>query len=96
MSQLDHRYQKDPQIVSREIAGESILVPIRPSVDELDSIYTLNETGAFIWALIDGQHTLEDIVNEIIAEFEIDREQAQQDLLELIQDLESVRAVVKV
>jgi len=95
MIQLNQRYQKDPQIVYREIAGESILVPIRPNADDLDSIYTLNETGAMIWALLDGLHTLTDIVDEILAEFEIDREQAEQDLLELIRDLESIGAVVK-
>lgn len=93
--QLNQLYQKDPQIVYREIAGESILVPIRPNADDLDSIYTLNETGARIWALLDGQHTLDEIVEEIVAEFDVDHEQVEQDLLELIRDLESIRAVVK-
>jgi len=58
MSQLDERYQKDPAMVSRQIAGEVILVPIRKNVGDLESIYTLNDTAACAWALFDGQHTL--------------------------------------
>ena len=96
MSQLDQLYQKDPSIVYREIAGKSILVPIRPSADELDSIYTLNETGAYIWSLIDGQHNLAEIRDAVVLEFEVDSQQAEQDLVEMIQDLESIAAVVKV
>ena len=58
MPNLTDTYQQDPSIVSREIAGEVILVPIRNNVGDLESIYTLNETAARIWALLDGDHTL--------------------------------------
>ena len=94
--QLSQRYQKDPQIVSRTIAGESILVPIRPNADDLESIYTLNETGALVWSLLDGKHTLAEIRDALVSDFEIEAEEAQQDLIELIQDLVSIRAVVKI
>lgn len=96
MAQLNQYFRKDPSIVYREIAGESILVPIRPSVDDLDSIYTLNETGAYIWSLLDGERTLEDISKAVVQEFETDEGQAKQDLFELIDDLETIGAVVKV
>ena len=46
MIHLDYCYQKDPDMVSREIAGEVILVPIRRNVGDLESVYTLNETAA--------------------------------------------------
>ena len=39
--------------------------------------------------------TLADIRNQIIQEFEVDEQQAGQDLLELMADLERVGAVVK-
>ena len=95
MNVLDQLYQKDPSIVYREIAGESLLVPIRSHADDLDSIYTLNETGAYIWSLIDGQHSLAEIRDAVVQEFEVDSQQAGQDLVEMIRDLESIAAVVK-
>jgi hypothetical protein len=38
---LEKCYQKDPNIVSRKIADEFILVPIKQNVGDLESIYTL-------------------------------------------------------
>jgi hypothetical protein len=92
---LDQIYYQDPAIVARQIAGEMILVPIRQNVGDLDSIYTLNETARFVWHLLDGKHTLYDIRRQITQEFEVDEEQAGQDMLELIADLERVGVVVK-
>jgi len=89
-------YKKDPSMVHRDILGESILVPIRQNVGDLDSIYSLNETASRAWALMDGELTLLEISEQITSEFEVEQEQAQQDLLELIAQLESIGAVSKV
>jgi len=96
LTQLNQRYQKDAAIVAREIAGELILVPIRAHADELDSIFTLNETGAWIWEQLDGKKSLADISEGLHSEFEVNIETAQQDLLEIIQNLEAIQAVAKV
>ena len=88
-------YQKDPNIVARQIAGEMILVPIRQNVGDLESIYLLNETALFAWQLIDGTQTLAEIRDQIVQSFEVDEVQAGEDLHELITHLEQVGAVVK-
>jgi len=93
---LNQHYKKDRDIVSREIAGEVILVPIRNNVGDLDSIYTLNETAAFTWSLLDGENSLQVILDRIIAEFDVENQQAEQDLVELILGLEEIRAIKKV
>jgi len=48
-------FVKESNFVTRCIADETIIVPIRDTVGDLDSIYTLNEVGTTIWQLIDGQ-----------------------------------------
>jgi hypothetical protein len=88
-------YMHDPSIVSRSIAGEMILVPIRKNVGDLESIYTLNETGARIWELIDGQRTLAEIHQHISQEFEIDPMVARDDLVELVESLLEQGALVE-
>jgi hypothetical protein len=90
---LDDRYGHDPNIVDREIAGEVILVPIRDNVGDLESIYTLNETAARIWALLDGERTLAEVRDAIVAEFEVDPVDAEADLLELVGQLAAADAV---
>jgi hypothetical protein len=94
MATFDQRFQKDSSVVSQEIAGEVILVPVRHSVGEVNSIYTLNETAARAWALIDGQHTLGEIHQQILNEYEVEEEEAGQDLLELIDQLQEIGAIV--
>ncbi len=96
LTQLDACYRKSPDIVSRDIAGETILVPIRQSVGDLESIYTLNETAAFAWELLDGQRSVQAIRDQIVAEFEVGADEAGQDLLELLAQLESFGAVDRV
>ncbi|MGC9469021.1 MAG: PqqD family protein [Anaerolineae bacterium] len=93
---LDSRYQHDPNIVGREIAGEVILVPIRNNVNDLESIYTLNETAARIWELLDGERTLAEVRDAIVAEFEVEADEAEADLVELVAQLESIEAVRRV
>ena len=96
MSANSIRYQKDPAMVGREIVGEMILVPVRQNAGNLESIYTLNETAAFAWNLMDGKRTLAEIGAQIAAEFEVAPEQAQADLNELVAQLLEISAIQQV
>jgi hypothetical protein len=96
MDFFDQCFQKESSIVSQEIAGEVILVPVRQSVGELDSIFTLNETAAYAWSLIDGQRTLEEIHQQILVEYDVDEDVNRQDLRELVGMLKNIGAIVNV
>ena len=89
-------YQHDPSIVSRSIAGEMILVPIRKNVGDMENIYTLNETAARVWELIDGRRSLAEVQQHMVNEFEVEPAQAEDDLLELLDSLLEEGALVKV
>ena len=95
MDFLEKVYDKSDSIVSRKIADEFILVPIRQNVGDLESIYTLNETAARIWELIDGKIKGEKIKEKLIEEFEVTPEEAEKDLMEHLQQLEGIGAVVE-
>jgi hypothetical protein len=90
---VERRYEKDPSIVYREIAGEAILVPIRRNVADMDSVYTLDEVGADIWDLIDGERTAGDIQDLLLGEYDVDAEVLSKDLAEFIQQLLSIGAI---
>jgi hypothetical protein len=95
MGFLEKVYKKSESIVSRRIGDEYILVPIRQDVGDLESIYTLNETGALIWELTDGKTQVSQIKEKIVEEFEVDPEQAEQDLKEHLQQLEGIQAIIE-
>jgi len=93
---LDECYKKSETIVSRRIAGEAVLVPLRRNAADLDAIYALNETAAAAWEALDGSNTLRQVLQRILAEFEVDDATAEQDLLELMAHLRELGAVEKV
>ena len=95
MPVLDQVYQKDPNIIFREIGGEVILVPIKQNVRDLENTFALNETAAFAWEKLDGVRTLGEILTLIIAEYEVGQEEAQDDLLELVAQLIEAGALVE-
>jgi hypothetical protein len=95
MDFLDKVYSKSDSIVSRKIADEFILVPIRQNVGDLESIYTLNETAARIWELIDGKMKVVEIKEKIVEEFEVAPEEAEKDIIEHLMQLEEIKAITE-
>jgi hypothetical protein len=92
---LDDLYFRSESIISRNIAGEAVLVPLRRNAADLDNIYALNETAALVWETLDGSHTLRQVLARIVSEFEVEEPQAETDLLRLIVNLTSLGAIVK-
>jgi hypothetical protein len=88
-------YRHDPAIVARVIAGQAILVPIRKNMGDLENIYTLNETAARVWELIDGQRTLGEVYGQIVAEFNVDPQRAEQELIELVSELQNLGTIIE-
>jgi hypothetical protein len=82
-------FVKERDLVTRVVAGETIIVPIRHGVGDLNAIYTLNEVGTRIWQLIDGKTRVEQIVKTITAEYEVLEEEAGKDVVDYLDSLES-------
>ncbi len=96
MQSLSAVLQKNPSFVSRKIVDEVILVPISHKVGEIDCLYALNEVGARIWDLIDGDRSLKELRDVIVAEFEVSETEAQEDLAVLIEQLKEIGAIQEV
>lgn len=95
MNYLEKCYQKSPDIVSRKIADEVILVPIRQKLADVNSIYLLqDDVSVCIWKLIDGQRSAGKIKEIICEEFDVSPEQAQSDLVEFLKQLEKIGEII--
>ena len=81
------KYRRRQEIVAREVAGESFLIPICGSPVDMENIFVLNPLAEFIWQRMDGDRTLEDIVAEIVAEFDVTPDQAGADTDEFVDRL---------
>lgn len=74
-------------LVTREIVGETIIVPITGELADLQQVYSLNATGAFVWARLDGSAPLESIHQALTEHFKVGKKDAWTDLAELVADL---------
>lgn len=87
MTGLKSVLSHSPSIVTRKTGNEYVLVPIANNIADMNSVYTLNETGAFIWEQIDGKRTLEEIITALTAEYDIDKKSAEADVLSFIDNM---------
>ena len=62
--------------VIREIAGQYMAVPVGERVNDLHGMIALNETGAFIWKLLEDEKTEEDLARALTEEYEVSYEEA--------------------
>lgn len=79
--------QRSPNVVSRVVANEAIVVPIRRGAADMDSIFTFNESGSMLWALIEDGRSAADLCARLQAEYGLSAAQAEADTEKVIADL---------
>ena len=76
-----------PSVVTRKTGNEYVLVPITDNIADMNSVYTLNETGAFIWEQINGKRNVEEIIGAVTEEYDIDKATAETDVFSFIENM---------
>ena len=87
MTGLKSILSHSPSIVTRKTGNEYVLVPITNNIADMNSVYTLNETGAFIWEHINGKINVEEIILAVTGEYDVDNEIATKDVYIFIEDM---------
>jgi len=83
----DKVFIRDQDIVSRKIAGELFLVPVKGKLAHMEQIFTLTSVAEYIWDRLDGQKNLHEIREDVRVQFDVEQKQAASDILEFIIDL---------
>ncbi len=68
--------------ISSDLGGEIVILNLKSGM-----YHGLNEVGSRIWNLIQTPKTVKDIKAAILAEYEVEAEQCDRDLLALLEDL---------
>ena len=66
--------------VLRVVGGEHVVVPVGAMSKVFHGMINLNETGAFMWKFFSEDHTLEEGVAALRAEYEVEEERATADV----------------
>jgi Coenzyme PQQ synthesis protein D (PqqD) len=65
------RFVRSDSVVSRVIANETLIVPVRRGVGDLSSIYSLNPVASTIWEALAQPRSKEEIVRLIEKKFDV-------------------------
>lgn len=72
------------ELIKREIAGETILVPVGKTVIESNGLFVLNELGTFIWDILPQVNDEEEICKAVLEEYEVSPEEAAHDIADFM------------
>ena len=73
---------KTPTTASRLIAGEAVILSLDTKI-----LRGLNAVGSRVWDLIDGKRTVEEIVEVIVADFDVAPADAAADVASFVAEL---------
>ncbi|MCI5138591.1 MAG: PqqD family protein, partial [Candidatus Electrothrix sp. AR1] len=71
-------------IVTRRVMDETLLVPITGELASMDNLFSLNETGAFVWEGLDGSRSLAEIAGQLEKLYDADPAVIEADVMEII------------
>ena len=86
-SQWQDVFVASENIVTRKVAGETILVPISGNLANMQRLFTVNEIGELIWQQLDGKRTLDAIRQELMDAYEVDEVRLEADIREFIEKM---------
>ena len=84
---------KDGFII-REVAGSFIVVAVGNAVKDFNGIVNLNETGAFLWKILEKGANREELLAEMLKEYEVDEDTARRDIDAFINKLQEAKLVL--
>jgi hypothetical protein len=87
------RYSRNPDFIFRKIVDELVLVPVRQNVADMDSIYTMNAVGAFVWEHLDAALTQAELVSAITERFDAMPDIVASDLVTFLGEMAAIGAV---
>ncbi len=61
----------------RQTAGRNIVVAVGQASEEFNGLITLNETGAFLWKMLQAGTTYEDMLKALLDEYDVSEADAK-------------------
>ena len=80
-------------LIKRQVAGDTILVPVGQSIYQSNGLFVLNEVGAFLWDLLPEAESEEDLCKNVLEAYEVEENIAAadvRDFLEMLRKLDII------
>ena len=74
-------------LLLKEIAGNYIIVPLNDELVDLNAMININDTGAFLFKLLQEGSTEEELCKALTSEYDVSEEEAKADISDFIRML---------
>jgi len=72
------------ELIARNVAGGDYLVPIGATLHRYNGLFSLSETGAFLWSHLEKAQSAQELARLLWEEFEVEYDQAVFDTTEFL------------
>ena len=76
--------------VLRQIADTWVVLPLGDTTLDFNGMITLNETGSFLWSILEQGCEQAELADALLREYEVTREQAEADVEEFLNKLRNI------
>ena len=90
------QYVRSADLVSRIIAGETLLVPVRRGVADLACLFSFNGVGSTVWDALEKPRTVDELVDVIEGAYEVTAQIAREDLQIFLNEAQAAGVVQEV
>lgn len=73
--------------IVREVAGSQIVIAVGERAKEFNGIIRLNETGLFLWNLLQTQTDSEKLTEALTDEYDVGKDEAEKDIQAFLKTL---------
>lgn len=81
--------------VVREIKDAIVAVPTGDIVREFGGIINLNQTGKFMWEVLEEDRTVEEVAERLVEKYHVDKERAMRSAEKFIQQLREANVIME-
>lgn len=78
----------------RSIGTLYMIVPVKGETICLKEIMIVNETGAYLWKLLEKEVSKEELLEAMLLEYNIDQKTAKEDILEFLETAKRIGIVL--
>ena len=85
--------RRNENFILRQVADMTVIVPVGAATEQFPGMISVNETGAFLWALLEKEQTLQSLGEALAQTYQVEREQAEADAEAFLEKLKPAGAV---
>ena len=79
----------------RGVAGKNVVVAVGAASLDFDGLISLNETGTFLWKVLEDGADFDILTEKLLAEYDIDEETAKRDISAFLEKVKEADLIIE-